>query len=181
MRRRAHHAAPLLHLLVVIVSCRLAGAGAAATGVVAAAGAPDGLPSEHLFPCLEELLPCTAYLKAAPANKHPSNTCCTAMHRAAAADEMPCMCRLLADPELLATFNVTTDQTFKLPSRCVMPVGCRDGDNHEPVVEAPPPPAGKQQHHYVFESSGDGFRSGSVWWMIASAVLGGMVLVAAVF
>ncbi|KAK3158294.1 hypothetical protein QOZ80_2AG0135240 [Eleusine coracana subsp. coracana] len=175
---RRHAALLLLQLVaVVVILVRTPPAAAVVDGV--AAGAPDGLPSEHLFPCLEELLPCTAYLKAATANKHPSNTCCTAMHRAAAAGEMPCMCRLLADPELLATFNVSTDETFRLPARCTLPVGCHAGVNHEPVVETPPPPA-HQQHHYGSAASSDWLRR-SVWFGIALAVLAGTVPVAGVF
>jgi hypothetical protein len=126
LRQTMRHAAAFFRLVAVIVSW---GPAAAVSG---AAGAPDGLPSEHLFPCLEELLPCTAYLKAT--DKHPSNTCCAAMHRAAAVagGQMPCMCHLLADPELLSTFNVTTAQTFRLPARCTLPVGCRAGPDNEP-------------------------------------------------
>lgn len=123
MRPCAHLAALLLLLLLLAetVSSRHAHAPAGA--------AQDVAPSAHLpLPCLEELLPCTAYLKT---TKHPSPTCCTAMHNAAAA-EMPCMCRLFADPELLATFNVTREQMFKLPARCGLPVGCRTGASHEP-------------------------------------------------
>lgn len=122
-----HLAAVLLLLVIVVdtVSSRHAPSGAAPGSV----GAPDGVPSEHLLPCLEELLPCTAYLKT---TKHPSGPCCTAMHNAATA-EMPCLCRLFADPELLATFNVTREQMFKLPARCGLPVGCRAGNTtHEP-------------------------------------------------
>ncbi|XP_039788783.1 non-specific lipid transfer protein GPI-anchored 7-like [Panicum virgatum] len=127
--------------------------------------------------CLEDLLPCTAYLKTA---KHPSQTCCTAMHNAAAA-EMPCLCSLFADQELLSTFNVTRDQMFRLPARCGLPVGCRAGATaaHEPVVEAPPPPAGT--HHHQHGASPRSSEFWSVWRVAASVVLGQMVLMAAVF
>jgi hypothetical protein len=118
--RILRHAAAFFRLVIVFWG--------PAAAVSDAAGAPDGLPSEHLFPCLEELLPCTAYLKAT--SKHPSETCCAPMHRAGG--QMPCMCRLLADPELLSTFYVTTAQTFRLPARCALPVGCRDGPDNEP-------------------------------------------------
>ncbi|XP_062224468.1 non-specific lipid transfer protein GPI-anchored 7-like [Phragmites australis] len=165
MRCRVHLAALLL--LLFLLSSRVA---AAAAG---AGGAPDAAPPGRPQPCLDELLPCTAYLKTA---KHPSNTCCTAMHHAAAA-EMPCLCRLLADPELLATFNVTREQMFRLPARCGLPVGCRAGA-HEPVVEAPPPPAPTPPHHQGDSSGGDGLRD-CVWRLIASVVLGGMFSVAA--
>ncbi|OEL33385.1 hypothetical protein BAE44_0005596 [Dichanthelium oligosanthes] len=178
MRRCARLAALLYLLLVVIVvpvSSRLVEThGGGAPG---SAGAPDGVPAEHLLPCLEELLPCTAYLKTA---NHPSHTCCTAMHNAAVA-EMPCLCRLFADPELLATFNVTRDQMFRLPARCGLPVGCRAGatPTHEPVVEAPPPPAGTHQHQHGASSRSSKFRS--VWFVVASVVLGQMVPMAALF
>lgn len=117
----------LLHLHLLLLLVDTAVSSRPAGDAPASAGAPDGVPSEHLLPCLEELLPCTAYLKT---TNHPSSTCCTAMHNAAAA-EMPCLCRLFADPELLATFNVTREQMFKLPARCGLPVGCRAGATHE--------------------------------------------------
>ncbi|KAG2659360.1 hypothetical protein PVAP13_1KG349600 [Panicum virgatum] len=167
----------LVHLLILV----LAAAGAAASsrlagGAPGSAGAPDGVPAEHVQ-CLEDLLPCTAYLKTA---KHPSQTCCTAMHNAAAA-EMPCLCSLFADQELLSTFNVTRDQMFRLPARCGLPVGCRAGATaaHEPVVEAPPPPAGT--HHHQHGASPRSSEFWSVWRVAASVVLGQMVLMAAVF
>ncbi|XP_066327787.1 non-specific lipid transfer protein GPI-anchored 7-like [Miscanthus floridulus] len=170
--RPLEHLAALLLLAVVVdtVSCR---------HHHAPAGAPHGVaPSQHLLPCLEELLPCTAYLKT---TKHPSATCCTAMHNAAAA-EMPCLCRLFADPELLATFNVTREQMFKLPARCGLPVGCRTGtSSHEPVVEAPPPPAPVQQHRHQHGASSRGDEFRSIWSLIASLVLGQMVPMAALF
>ncbi|CAN6273220.1 unnamed protein product [Urochloa humidicola] len=165
----------LLHLLLALDT---AAARPASTGATAAgdppAGAPDGVP-DHL-PCLEELLPCTAYLKA---STHPSATCCTAMHNAAA-DEMPCLCRLFAKPEILITFNVTRDQMFRLPARCGLPVGCRPGPTpaHDPVVEAPPPPAGTHHHHGASSRSREFW---SVWRVVASVVLGQMLPMAAVF
>ncbi|PUZ76280.1 hypothetical protein GQ55_1G276900 [Panicum hallii var. hallii] len=175
MRRCARLAALLVHLLVLAAgtasSSRLAG------GAPGSAGAPDGVPAAPRTACLEELLPCTAYLKTA---KHPSQTCCTAMHNAAAA-EMPCLCRLFADPELLSTFNVTRDQMFRLPARCGLPVGCRAGATaaHEPVVEAPPPPPAGTHHQH-----GASPRTSELWSacsVAASVVLGQMVPMAAVF
>jgi len=126
MRRCAR----LVHLFLLLVLAGGAGASSRlAGGAPGSAGAPDGVPAEHVQ-CLEDLLPCTAYLKTA---KHPSQTCCTAMHNAAA-PEMPCLCRLFANPELLSDFNVTQDQMFRLPARCGLPVGCRAGATaaHEP-------------------------------------------------
>jgi hypothetical protein len=73
--------------------------------------------------CLEEVLPCTAYLKS---SKRPAPTCCTALSRAAGS-EMPCLCQLLADPGMLVDFNVTREQALRLPARCGLPVGCRAG------------------------------------------------------
>jgi hypothetical protein len=57
---------------------------------------------------------------------------------------MPCLCRLLAKPELLTTFNVTRDQMFKLPARCGLPVGCRAGasQDHDP---------GRSAHSYLHQ------------------------------
>ncbi|RCV07011.1 hypothetical protein SETIT_1G210100v2 [Setaria italica] len=172
MRRCARLAALLLLLVADTVASSRTEATSTSTatpsGAPGSAGAPDGVPSEPLPPCLEELLPCTAYLKT---SKHPSPTCCTAMHNAAAA-EMPCLCHLFADPKLLTIFNVTRDQMFRLPARCGLPVGCRAGasQDHDPVVEAPPPPAGTHQHHHGGASS----RSSefwSVWGVVASLVV----------
>ncbi|XP_040376199.1 non-specific lipid transfer protein GPI-anchored 24-like isoform X1 [Oryza brachyantha] len=127
----------LLVLLLLLSGPRLAAAGRSAKGPVSAyavdgaavelAGAPgsggSSFPADPLLPCMAELLPCTAYLRS---GRNPSRTCCTAMHDGAV-DEMQCLCRLLADPELLHTFNVTRDQMFRLPARCGLPVGCRAG------------------------------------------------------
>ncbi|KAJ1279784.1 hypothetical protein BS78_04G182100 [Paspalum vaginatum] len=147
-----------------VVPSRLAASAAAGGGAPASAGAPDGVPSEHLLPCVEELLPCTAYLKTA---KHPSPTCCTAMHNAAAS-EMPCLCRLFADPELLATFNVTRDQMSGYPAVAA----CPSGATPEPPTSQswkPPPPAGHQHHH---SASSRRYEFRTVWSVIASVVLG---------
>ncbi|CAN6232210.1 unnamed protein product [Urochloa humidicola] len=168
----------VLHLLAAgtaIVSARPAfTATTAASDAPGSVGAPDGVP-EHLS-CLEELLQCTAYLKA---STHPSATCCTAMHNAAAA-EMPCLCRLFVEPGILTTFNVTRDQMFRLPARCGLPVGCRPGPTpaHDPVVEAPPPPAGAHHHHGASSRSSEFW---SVWRVVASVVFGQMLPMAAVF
>ncbi|CAL5057487.1 unnamed protein product [Urochloa decumbens] len=167
----------LLHLLAagtVAVSARPV-ATATAGDAPGSAGAPDGGVPEHL-PCLEELLPCTAYLKT---TSHPSATCCTAMHNAAA-DDMTCLCQLFAEPDILSTFNVTRDQMFRLPARCGLPVGCRPGPTpaHDPVVEAPPPPAGTHHHHGASSRSREFW---SLWRVVAWVVLGQMVPMAAVF
>ncbi|KAG2651879.1 non-specific lipid transfer protein GPI-anchored 7-like [Panicum virgatum] len=170
MRRCAR----LVHLFLLLVLAGGAGASSRlAGGAPGSAGAPDGFPA-----CLEELLPCTAYLKTA---KHPSQTCCTAMHNAAAT-EMPCLCRLFANPELLSDFNVTQDQMFRLPARCGLPVGCRAGATaaHDPVVEAPPPPPAGT-HHHQHGASPRSSEFWSVWRVAALVVLGQMVPVAAVF
>ncbi|RLN08154.1 uncharacterized protein C2845_PM11G09210 [Panicum miliaceum] len=71
MRRCARLAALLVHHLLLLAAGTAASSRLAATagGAPGSAGAPDDLPAAHpLPPCLEELLPCTAYLKTA---KHP--------------------------------------------------------------------------------------------------------------
>ncbi|KAL5211436.1 hypothetical protein ABZP36_022283 [Zizania latifolia] len=156
---------------------------------------------------MEELLPCTAYLRS---GRPPSHTCCTAMHDAAA-DEMPCLCGLLADPELLRTFNVSRDQMFRLPARCGLPVGCHagaagspePGNDHSPaafaaspkllhrlmrgvllvlraVVEAPPPPGDTNERSGGASSSG-GRRRSSVGRVISAVILSGAASVASLF
>uniref|UniRef100_A0A0E0K1J8 Bifunctional inhibitor/plant lipid transfer protein/seed storage helical domain-containing protein n=1 Tax=Oryza punctata TaxID=4537 RepID=A0A0E0K1J8_ORYPU len=179
-------------LLLLLSGSRLAGAaGRGAAGPVAfavdadaVAGAPGSggsFPADPLLPCMEELLPCTAYLRS---GGNPSHTCCTAMHDGAV-DEMQCLCRLLADPELLRTFNVTTDQMFRLPSRCGLPVGCHAGaaGSPEPVVEAPPPADETEGQQAGGDSSGGDRRRGSAGAgrrVIAAVALGGAASVAAV-
>ncbi|XP_040376200.1 non-specific lipid transfer protein GPI-anchored 3-like isoform X2 [Oryza brachyantha] len=178
----------LLVLLLLLSGPRLAAAGRSAKGPVSAyavdgaavelAGAPgsggSSFPADPLLPCMAELLPCTAYLRS---GRNPSRTCCTAMHDGAV-DEMQCLCRLLADPELLHTFNVTRDQMFRLPARCGLPVGCRAGaaGSPEPVVDAPPPPGDTDQQPPGDPSSGDRSRSST-----AAVVLAGATSVAALF
>uniref|UniRef100_A0A0D9YU40 Bifunctional inhibitor/plant lipid transfer protein/seed storage helical domain-containing protein n=1 Tax=Oryza glumipatula TaxID=40148 RepID=A0A0D9YU40_9ORYZ len=184
--------------LLLLSGSRLAAAGRGAAGPVVAfaadadavAGAPGGgggggsFPADPLLPCMEELLPCTAYLGS---GRSPSHTCCTSLHDGAV-DEMQCLCRLLADPELLRTFNVTRDQMFRLPSRCGLPVGCHAGaaGSPEPVVEAPPPPPPNEtegQQAGGDDSSGGGDRrrgaAGAGRRVIAAVALGGAASVAA--
>ncbi|KAL5207689.1 hypothetical protein ABZP36_032124 [Zizania latifolia] len=166
-------------LLLVLSGSRLTAAGDAGA-VAGAPGSGGSLPADPLLPCMEELLPCTAYLGS---GRHPSQTCCTALHDAAA-DEMPCLCRLLADQELLRTFNVTRDQMFRLPARCGLPVGCHAGaaGSPEPVVEAPPPPGHTDHHSGGDSSSGDGdWRRSGVGRAVAAVVLSGAASVAALF
>ncbi|KAG8071203.1 hypothetical protein GUJ93_ZPchr0006g43625 [Zizania palustris] len=162
--------------LLVLSGSRLAAAGDAIAG---APGSVGSLPADPLLPCMEELLPCTAYLRS---GKAPSHTCCTAMHDAAA-DEMPCLCGLLADPELLRTFNVTRDQMFRLPARCGLPVGCHAGaaGSPEPVVEAPPPPPGDTNARSGGVSSSGVRRWSSVGHVISAVVLSGAASVATLF
>uniref|UniRef100_A0A0E0DPK1 Bifunctional inhibitor/plant lipid transfer protein/seed storage helical domain-containing protein n=1 Tax=Oryza meridionalis TaxID=40149 RepID=A0A0E0DPK1_9ORYZ len=181
-------------LLLLLSGSRLAAAGRGAAGPVVAfaadadavAGAPGGggsFPADPLLPCMEELLPCTAYLGS---GRSPSHTCCTALHDGAV-DEMQCLCRLLADPELLRTFNVTRDQMFRLPSRCGLPVGCHAGaaGSPEPVVEAPPPPPDETEDQQAGgdDSSGGGDRrrgsASAGQRVIAAVALGGAASVAA--
>jgi hypothetical protein len=123
MRRSAVRVAVLLFSLILVLPRPRT---ATAVGAPAAAPAPApgrSIIPDPLLPCLEEVLPCTAYLKS---SKRPAPTCCTALNRAAGT-EMPCLCQLLADPGMLLDFNVTREQALRLPTRCGLPVGCRAG------------------------------------------------------
>uniref|UniRef100_A0A0D9VHJ6 Bifunctional inhibitor/plant lipid transfer protein/seed storage helical domain-containing protein n=1 Tax=Leersia perrieri TaxID=77586 RepID=A0A0D9VHJ6_9ORYZ len=186
---------PLLLLLLVLLSkshlaatdSNTPGPVASASAVVdqsdAVAGAPGsssggGVPDPTLVSCMTELLPCTAYLRS---GQNPSKTCCTAMHDGAV-DEMHCLCRLLADPELLRTFNVTRDHMFRLPARCNLPLGCQAGagGSPEPVVQAPPPPEETGERAGGDSSGGERGMDGCVGGrVIVAAVLGGVATVAA--
>lgn len=123
-----HCAAVLFFFLLVLSRPRPTAAVSADAGAPAPAPSPGrsmSITPAPLLPCLEEVLPCTAYLKSAG---RPAPTCCTALNRTAASEsEMACMCQLLADPGMLADFNVTREQALGLPTRCRLPVGCRDG------------------------------------------------------
>ncbi|KQK00043.1 non-specific lipid transfer protein-like 1 [Brachypodium distachyon] len=173
-------AALIFFLLAVSRLCVLAVVIRADAGASASIPAPAPAPApDPLLPCLEEVLPCTAYLKSA---KRPAQTCCTALSRAAGAG-MPCLCRLLADPGMLFTFNVTREQTLRLPSRCGLPVGCRSSatGTSEPVVEAPPPPPAvpPPRRRVPDPSSNGGGRCGTgARRAIVTVLLGGLVSIA---
>ncbi|CAM0945523.1 unnamed protein product [Alopecurus aequalis] len=181
MRFSAVRLAVLLFFLPVLSRPRPA----AAVGADAGAPAPAPAPGKSIIPdpllsCLEEVLPCTAYLKSP---KRPSPTCCTALHRAAAS-EMPCLCQLLADPGMLVDFNVTREQALRLPTRCGLPVGCRAGatGTAQPVVEAaPPPPAVRPARRSGDPSRGGRCRTSSVARAIVTALFSGLISIVVLF
>ncbi|KAI4977006.1 non-specific lipid transfer protein GPI-anchored 7-like [Hordeum vulgare subsp. vulgare] len=181
------HCSAVLFFLLVLPRPRPAAAVDAGAPALAPAPAPAPAPGKSmsvtpapLVPCLEDVLPCTAYLKSAG---RPAPTCCTALGRAAAS-EMPCICQLLADPGMLADFNVTREQALGLPARCRLPAGCREGSigTPDPVVEAPPPPAVRppRNGHGGDPSGGDRCRTGSVSRAIWTTMLLGELFTIAV-
>ncbi|XP_048546438.1 non-specific lipid transfer protein GPI-anchored 7-like [Triticum urartu] len=138
-----HCSAVLLFLLVLPRPRPAAAVGASAPAPAPAPGRSMSITPSPLLPCLEEVLPCTAYLKSAG---RPAPTCCTALSRAAAT-EMPCICQLLADPGMLADFNVTREQALALPARCRLPVGCRDSSVGMPDPGQFPPTCDARLSH----------------------------------
>nr|XP_020175186.2 uncharacterized protein LOC109760784 [Aegilops tauschii subsp. strangulata] len=166
----AMHCSAVFFFLLVLPRPRPAAAvGAGAPAPAPAPGRSMSITPSPLLPCLEEVLPCTAYLKTAG---RPAPTCCTALSRAAAT-EMPCICQLLAD------FNVTREQALGLPTRCRLPVGCRDDSvgMPDPVVQAPPPPpaavrTAPRNTHAGDPSGGDRCRTGSVWRAVWTMLFG---------
>uniref|UniRef100_A0ACD5ZIT3 Uncharacterized protein n=1 Tax=Avena sativa TaxID=4498 RepID=A0ACD5ZIT3_AVESA len=157
-------------LLFLVLPRRCPAADAGTLAPVPAPAPGRSIIPDPLLACLEEVLPCTAYLKS---SKRPAPTCCTALNRAAGT-EMPCLCQLLADPGMLVDFNVTKEQALKLPTRCGLPVGCHSGATgiSEPVVEAPPPaPAVRPARRGADPSSGGWSRTSTVGRAIATVVL----------
>ncbi|XP_044429651.1 non-specific lipid transfer protein GPI-anchored 15-like [Triticum aestivum] len=176
----AMHCSAVLFFLLVLPRPRPA----AAVGAPAPApGRSMSITPPPLLPCLEEVLPCTAYLKSAG---RPAPTCCTALGRAAAT-EMSCICQLLADPGMLADFNVSREQALALPTRCRLPVGCRDSSvgMPDPVVQAPPPPppairTAPRNTHAGDPSplGGDRCRTGSAWRAVWTMLFGELFSIA---
>ncbi|KAI5441451.1 non-specific lipid transfer protein GPI-anchored 8 [Lathyrus oleraceus] len=64
--------------------------------------------------CMQKLLPCQPYLKT-PSNPPPA--CCTPLDEMAKG-ESDCLCKLLSNPKLFMSLDVTEDQLLKLPNAC---------------------------------------------------------------
>ncbi|KAK8943728.1 hypothetical protein KSP40_PGU005253 [Platanthera guangdongensis] len=79
----------------------------AATILVAVAGQQQ-VPS-----CAEKLVPCANYI----ASPKPPESCCGPV-KEAVKDELPCLCSLFNNPQLIAAFSINLTQALQLPKKC---------------------------------------------------------------
>ncbi|GAB2219594.1 hypothetical protein Droror1_Dr00007231 [Drosera rotundifolia] len=63
--------------------------------------------------CIKEMLPCKQYLHS----DKPPSSCCFAMKTVLAA-HVDCLCAVVNNAALLATYNMTRDQALEFPSKC---------------------------------------------------------------
>ncbi|KAJ4713559.1 Lipid transfer protein [Melia azedarach] len=78
-----------------------------ASGLGAGGGASGSMS------CIQNLLPCKAYLKSSS----PPSSCCDPL-KEMASNNSQCLCSVLDNPELLKTFNVSQDEALRLPKAC---------------------------------------------------------------
>ncbi|XVE57731.1 hypothetical protein DITRI_Ditri04bG0113000 [Diplodiscus trichospermus] len=65
--------------------------------------------------CAQKLVPCFPYLNNATA--HPQDDCCNPI-REAVANDLPCLCNLYKDPNLLASLNVNVSEALRISREC---------------------------------------------------------------
>ena len=65
--------------------------------------------------CAQSLVPCFPYLNNATVQ--PQDDCCNPV-REAVTNQLPCLCNLYSDPNLLASLNVTVSEVLRISREC---------------------------------------------------------------
>ncbi|XWS49061.1 hypothetical protein CRYUN_Cryun13aG0131100 [Craigia yunnanensis] len=68
--------------------------------------------------CAQKLVSCYPYLNNSTAR--PQDDCCNPI-RDAVAHDLPCLCNLYNDPNLLASLNVTVSEALRISRECGVP------------------------------------------------------------
>ncbi|XP_022732671.1 protein YLS3-like [Durio zibethinus] len=90
--------------------------------------------------CAQKLLPCYPYLINATAQ--PQDDCCKPL-REAVANDLPCLCNIYSDPNLLASLNITVTEAFRIARECGVTTNLSACNATAPAptpMSAPPPP-----------------------------------------
>ncbi|KAJ6851226.1 non-specific lipid-transfer protein 2-like [Iris pallida] len=108
---------------------------------VAAAAAVSGAQAQggEIPSCASKLVPCAAYLNATTA---PPDACCGPLKQAVK-DEMPCLCKLYNQPDLLKSLGINVTQVMGLPKLCGVHSDATACSKTPPpgATTAPTPPA----------------------------------------
>ncbi|XVF51665.1 hypothetical protein PTKIN_Ptkin04bG0202700 [Pterospermum kingtungense] len=89
--------------------------------------------------CAQKLVSCYPYLNNATAK--PQADCCNPIKDAVTHD-LPCLCNLYKDPNLLSSFNVTVAEALRISRECGVPTNLSACNATSPT-SAPPPPGNR--------------------------------------
>ncbi|KAM0934675.1 putative bifunctional inhibitor/plant lipid transfer protein/seed storage helical [Dioscorea sansibarensis] len=80
-----------------------------------AAALPASTTAQSQAPsCVSKLVPCAAYLNSTTT---PPATCCGPLEQAVK-DELPCLCSLFTNQDLLKSFNIDINRALQIPKHC---------------------------------------------------------------
>ncbi|XWS49060.1 hypothetical protein CRYUN_Cryun13aG0131100 [Craigia yunnanensis] len=86
--------------------------------------------------CAQKLVSCYPYLNNSTAR--PQDDCCNPI-RDAVAHDLPCLCNLYNDPNLLASLNVTVSEALRISRECGVPTNLSNCNATAPTSVPPPP------------------------------------------
>ncbi|XP_017234691.2 non-specific lipid transfer protein GPI-anchored 7 isoform X2 [Daucus carota subsp. sativus] len=70
--------------------------------------------AQTLPPCVQKLMGCADSLNTTTT---PPETCCAPL-KEALTNELPCLCKLYTNTDLLKSFNINVTQAMEMPGRC---------------------------------------------------------------
>lgn len=70
--------------------------------------------AQTLPPCVQKLMGCADSLNT---TTKPPETCCAPL-KEALTNELPCLCKLYSDTDLLKSFKINVTQSMEIPARC---------------------------------------------------------------
>ncbi|KAJ0968572.1 hypothetical protein J5N97_025489 [Dioscorea zingiberensis] len=77
--------------------------------------APSANAQTQTPSCVSKLVPCAPYLNSN--STPPPATCCGPLKQAVK-DELPCLCSLFTNQDLLKSFNIDINQALQIPKHC---------------------------------------------------------------
>ncbi|XP_077245111.1 non-specific lipid transfer protein GPI-anchored 9-like [Tasmannia lanceolata] len=137
----------VLLLLLVLVAFILAG--------------KNGVSGQQTQACASKLVPCADFVNST----NPPVSCCGPLTDAVRND-LPCLCNLLKNPAIFASFRINITQALELPKYCGLTSGI------EACNRAPPPATGAPPG----TPGRDGSSAGKMEWVGMSTITGFLIL-----
>ncbi|XVF52685.1 hypothetical protein PTKIN_Ptkin05aG0038200 [Pterospermum kingtungense] len=98
--------------------------------------------------CAQSLVPCAPYLNNATIQ--PQDDCCNPI-KEAVATQLTCLCNLLNDPSILASFNVSASEAIRIARDCKVnaDLSSCNATSPSPASTSPPPPGNIQIFNFL--------------------------------